>query len=103
MCESVCEILWDYIDPHFIGYDLNTDDWRGILHFLRMSLQNSSKFEEWVSASDWSNPDAYSLFVTFDSGNITQILSMPYGEKEKLDEKRKAQNIKSNIDSRLLY
>jgi len=103
MCEAVCEILWDYIEPHFIVYDLDQDDWRAILHFLRTSLQNSSKFEEWVSASDWTNPDAYSLFVTFDSGNITQILSTPYGEKEKMDEKRKTQNIKSNTDSRLLY
>lgn len=86
MCETVCEILWDYIEPHFTVYQLSKDDWRVILHFLRSSLKSSRKVEEWISDSDWSKPDAYSLFITFDSGNITRILSMPYGEKEKLDE-----------------
>ncbi len=86
MCESVCEILWDYIEPQFAGYRLNTDDCRAILHFLRSSLKSSRKFEEWISDSDWSKPDAYSLFITFDSGNITRILSMPYGEWENMNE-----------------
>ncbi len=45
MCETVCEILWDYIEPHFTGYYLQRDDWRSVLHFLRSSLKSSRKFE----------------------------------------------------------
>lgn len=83
MCDDICEDLWDYIEPCFISYRLTTDHWRHIVYLVKSTLRSSKEVEEWF-ADD--HPESYSLWVTFDHGNITRVLSMSYAERDLMKE-----------------